>query len=73
MLRNDQGQGDGKLENGTYEWLVVMQGLRIQIQDSDNPICFVLVQSKMSWCSLLTAWYSRQPLGIKAQSCPGLR
>ena len=34
---------------------------------------FFLVQTKMSWRSLLTSQYSRQPLGIKAQSCPVLR
>ena len=30
-------------------------------------------QTKMSWHSLLTSQYSRQPLGIKVQSCPVLR
>ena len=30
------------------------------------------VQTKMSWCSLLTVWYSR-PLGIKVESCPVLQ
>ena len=32
-----------------------------------------LVQTKMSWHSLLTVWYSRQPPRIKVQSCPVLR
>ena len=31
------------------------------------------VQTKMSWRRLLTVWYSRQPLGIKVQSCPVLQ
>ena len=31
------------------------------------------VQTKMSWCSLLTVWYLRQLLGIKVQSCPVLQ
>ena len=30
-------------------------------------------QAKMSWRGLLTLRYSRQPLGIKVQSCPVLR
>ena len=32
-----------------------------------------LAQPKMSWRSPLTSQYSRQPLGIKVQSCPVLR
>ena len=31
------------------------------------------VQTKMSWRSPLTSQYSREPLGIKVQSCPVLR
>ena len=34
---------------------------------------FFFVEAKMSWRSLITVWDSRQPLGIKAQSCPVLR
>ena len=33
-------------------------------------LLFFWVQTKMSWRSLLTSQYSRQPLGIKVQSCP---
>ena len=34
---------------------------------------FVLVQTKMSWRTLFIIWYTRQPLGIKAQGCLVLR
>ena len=36
-------------------------------------IIFFLVQTKVSWRTLLITWYSRQRLGIKVQSCPVLR
>ena len=35
--------------------------------------CFSLVQTKVSWRTLLIIWYSRPRLGIKVQSCPVLR
>ena len=34
---------------------------------------FFLVQTKMSWRTLLVIWFSRQPLGFKVQSCPVLQ
>ena len=34
---------------------------------------FIFVRTSMSWCTLLIIWYSRQPLGIKVQSCLVLR
>ena len=48
----------------------------LQILDKNHaqPLClFLLVQTKMIWHSLLTVWYSRQPLGIEVQGCPVLR
>ena len=36
-------------------------------------VVYFSVQTKMGWRSLLTVWYSRQPLRIQVQSCPVLR
>jgi len=33
---------------------------------------FFFVRTKMSWRTLLTAWYPRQPVRINVQSCPVL-
>ena len=43
------------------------------LAESGMQQSFFLVQTKMSWRSLLISQYSRWPLGIKVQSCPALR
>ena len=49
--------------------------IRLALEELEDLFFFLGggVQTKMSWCRLLTSLYSRCPLGIKVQSCPVLR
>ena len=73
------GGGVGGIEVALRAWVqggaAIQPGIEIVFQ-SKHPkpkLPFFLAQAMMSWRSPLSSQYSRQPLGIKVQSCPVLR